>query len=116
MHEKYNEQGLRILAFPCNQFGGQDPYTEEGIKEFVKKFNTQYKFFSKIDVNGPNTHPVYKFLKECLPGDITWNFASKFVVNQDGVPVKRFEKESYEEMEQFFVELLNKQIKDNGPQ
>ena len=81
----------------------------------------------QIDVNGPNTHPVYKFLKECFPGDITWNFASKvpnlarllvaavsltprcsykFIVDREGVPVARFEKESWEEITKYIEGLL----------
>ncbi|KAK1805915.1 hypothetical protein P4O66_012960, partial [Electrophorus voltai] len=64
MHAKYAEKGLRILAFPSNQFGNQEPGTSAQIKEFVKSYNVQFDMFSKINVNGPNAHPLWKWLKE----------------------------------------------------
>ena len=65
MYEKYSEAaGLRILAFPCNQFGGQEPGTEAEIKEFATgKYNVTFDMFSKIDVNGGDTHPLWVYLK-----------------------------------------------------
>ncbi|GAB9470546.1 Phospholipid hydroperoxide glutathione [Globisporangium polare] len=90
---KYREQGLVILAFPCNQFASQEPGTNEEIVEFVKQYNAQYAFFEKGDVNGANARPVFTYLKAKLPGTfgsyIKWNF-TKFLVDRSGQPVKRF--------------------------
>lgn len=90
---RYAEKGLRILAFPCNQFGCQEPGNEEEIKEFVKGFSVDFDMFSKIDVNGPNTDPLYVYLKKAKGGflldRIKWNF-TKFLCDKDGVPYKRY--------------------------
>jgi len=110
MYDKYADQGLVIMAFPCNQFGRQEPGTEEEIKEFASKFNVNFPLFSKIKVNGNDTHPVYKFLKGVFPGDITWNFASKFLIDRNGVPVKRFERESWSTIEREVAELLEEDM------
>lgn len=106
VYKKYKDQGLEVIAFPCNQFGGQEPWDEPKIKEFVQRFDVKFRMFSKIDVKGPNAHPVYQFLTSCYPGEITWNFASKFVVDHHGIPSRRFEKEKTDEMEKYLVELL----------
>lgn len=63
LHASYAERGLRILAFPCNQFGKQEPGTNAQIKGFVKKYNVQFDMFSKIDVNGDSAHPLWKWMK-----------------------------------------------------
>uniref|UniRef100_A0A913ZZ30 Glutathione peroxidase n=1 Tax=Patiria miniata TaxID=46514 RepID=A0A913ZZ30_PATMI len=94
LHAKYAEsKGLRILAFPCNQFGGQEPGTDEQIKEFAAKKGAQFDLFDKINVNGDNAIPLYKFLKKKQHGTLTnaikWNF-SKFLINKKGEPVKRY--------------------------
>jgi glutathione peroxidase-family protein len=90
---RYAEKGLRILAFPSNQFRGQEPDDEATIKEFVKGFDVGFDMFSKIDVNGTNTHPLYVFLKEAKAGflgnRIKWNF-TKFLCDKNGVPYKRY--------------------------
>ncbi|RWS31023.1 Glutathione peroxidase-like protein [Leptotrombidium deliense] len=82
-----------IDAFPCNQFGNQEPGTEQEIKEFMKNKGVRFDAFEKIDVNGKNTHPVFEFLKNKLGGTlgsfIKWNF-TKFLVNREGVPIKRY--------------------------
>ncbi|KAL5727508.1 glutathione peroxidase [Ranunculus cassubicifolius] len=88
VYEKYKEQGLEILAFPCNQFGSQEPGTNEEIVEFAcTRFKAEYPIFDKVDVNGDKAAPIYKFLKASkgsLFGDsIKWNFA-KFLVDKDG--------------------------------
>jgi len=108
LYNKYHDQGFEVLAFPCNQFGNQESGTEEQIKEYVKRFDVKFPIFAKIDVNGPNTHPVYQFLKSSFKGndDITWNFASSFIINRDGVPIKRFGKEPHEEVEAFVANEL----------
>ena len=93
MYSKYSEaNGLRILGFPCNQFGGKEPGTEQEIKEFVAKYDVTFDMFSKINVNGVNAHPLFAFLKEKQAGflvnAIKWNF-TKFVVDKEGMPVFR---------------------------
>lgn len=91
MYTNHSEapDGLRILAFPCNQFANQEPGTNEDIKEFIKGYNVEFDMFDKIDVNGDNTHPVFKYLKagfeENLNGNIQWNF-TKFVIDREGIP------------------------------
>uniref|UniRef100_H3B037 Glutathione peroxidase n=2 Tax=Latimeria chalumnae TaxID=7897 RepID=H3B037_LATCH len=95
MHAKYAESGLRILGFPSNQFGKQEPGTEQEIKEFTKTFNVEFDLFSKIDVNGENAHPLWKWMKEqpkgkgTLGNAIKWNF-TKFLTNREGQVVKRY--------------------------
>ena len=89
----YAEKGLRILAFPCNQFGGQEPGTEREIKEFVSTYGVEFDMFGKIDVNGSNADPLYVFLKNAKHGTLTnnikWNF-TKFLCDRHGVPVIRY--------------------------
>lgn len=95
IYQKYKDKGLVILAFPCNQFGFQEPNNEEQIQEFCKvNFGVTFPIFTKIDVNGSGAHPLYGFLKESLPGLlgfelIKWNF-TKFLIDRNGVPVKRY--------------------------
>ena len=95
LYEKYNSNGLEILGFPCNQFKGQEPGTNEEIKFFcTEKYNVSFKIFNKIDVNGPDADPFYSFLKNQQPGilgtkNIKWNF-QKFLVNKSGEVVKRY--------------------------
>lgn len=93
LHEKYQEQGLVVLGFPCNQFAGQEPGTHEEILEFVKEYNVTFPLFEKHDVNGANARPVFTYLKAKLPGTfgnyIKWNF-TKFLVDRNGQPYKRY--------------------------
>ena len=93
LYEKYSEkQGLRILAFPSNQFGGQEPGTSEQILDFVKKYNVTFDMFEKVDVNGEGAHPLWKWLKSQASGFITdgikWNF-TKFIISKEGKVVLR---------------------------
>lgn len=94
--DEYSDRGLKILAFPCNQFGGQEPGTHEEILTFVDRFDVREKltWFEKGDVNGTETREVFSFLKRELPNstgtsDILWNFA-KFLVDHEGKPYKRY--------------------------
>jgi len=93
LYDKYEAQGLRILAFPCNQFLHQEPACDVDIKEFAKKNGVKYDFFAKVEVNGDNAHPLWKWLRTQQSGFfgnfIKWNF-TKFLINRSGVPVKRF--------------------------
>ncbi|XP_063224325.1 uncharacterized protein LOC134532070 isoform X2 [Bacillus rossius redtenbacheri] len=93
LHDKYSqEKGLRILAFPCNQFGGQEPGSSEDIVCFAMKQNAKFDLFEKIDVNGDGAHPLYKYLKHKQGGTlgdfIKWNF-TKFIIDKNGQPVER---------------------------
>ena len=102
LYEKYKDQGLEILGFPCNQFGAQEAGTNEEIKSFCDlKFNVSFKMFDKIEVNGTNASPLFKYLKHESPGilgteAVKWNF-TKFLVNKDGQVVKRFAPKDGEE-------------------
>lgn len=93
IYKEYNSKGFEILAFPCNQFGGQEPGTNEEIKNFCfSKFDVTFKLFDKIDVNGKNRSPLYSILTDnevTGKGDIKWNF-EKFLVDKDGNIVARF--------------------------
>ncbi len=95
MYREYKDQGLEILAFPCNQFGAQEPGNEEEIKNFCSlNYDVTFPILKKIEVNGKNADPFYEFLKESLPGvlgskAIKWNF-TKFLIDKNGQPVKRF--------------------------
>lgn len=93
LFEKYaEEKGLRILAFPCNQFAGQEPGNPEDIVCFASERKVKFDLFEKIDVNGDNASPLWKFLKYKQGGTlgsfVKWNF-TKFIVDKDGVPVER---------------------------
>ena len=94
LYKKYNKQGFEILDFPCNQFGNQAPGTDEEIHEFCTlKYHTTFPQFKKIEVNGENEEPLYKFLKSEKGGifgeKIKWNF-TKFLVDREGNVVGRF--------------------------
>lgn len=94
LYEKYRDSHkLRILAFPCDQFNGQEPGSAKEILNFTKKYNVQFDMFEKIKVNGPDAHPLWKWLKEkqggFLGNAIKWNF-TKFIVDKNGHPVDRF--------------------------
>lgn len=115
LYGDYKEEGFTVLGFPCNQFGGQEPGTDEEITTFCSlNYNVTFPIFKKIEVNGENCHSLYKYLRECAPEDsgldqngglyqylrknspellegngIKWNF-TKFLINQNGEVVKRF--------------------------
>lgn len=94
VYEKYKTQGFEILAFPCNQFGGQEPGSNPEIKQFAcTRFKAEFPIFDKVDVNGPGTAPVYQFLKSSAGGFlgelVKWNF-EKFLVDKNGKVVERY--------------------------
>ncbi|MFZ0826467.1 MAG: glutathione peroxidase [Verrucomicrobiia bacterium] len=95
--QKYSGQGFAVLGFPCNQFGGQEPGSNAEIKQFcTSKFDVTFPLFDKIEVNGPNRHPLYVALAgpdSPFPGDIKWNF-NKFLIGKDGKIVKRFDSKA----------------------
>lgn len=102
-YQKYKSQGFVVLGFPCNQFRGQEPGTNEEIKEFcTSKYSVTFPLFDKIEVNGANRHPLYAALAGAdspFPGDIKWNF-NKFLVGKDGKIAKRFDSNVTPESEE----------------
>lgn len=94
LYEKYQEQGLEILDFPCNQFGNQASETEEKIVDFCQsRYGVTFKMFKKVEVNGEDAEPLFKYLREQKGGmmgnKIKWNF-TKFLVDRNGNVVERF--------------------------
>jgi glutathione peroxidase len=94
LYAKYKEQGFEVLGFPCDQFGHQEPGSDDEIKSFCQlNYGVSFPLFSKIEVNGPNTHPVFELLKSkkggLLGDSIKWNF-TKFLVDKKGRVVERF--------------------------
>lgn len=94
LYAKYKNQGFEVLGFPCDQFGHQEPGDDAEIKSFCDvNYGVQFPLFSKIEVNGANTHPVFRYLKSnkggLLGGTIRWNF-TKFLVAKDGRVVDRY--------------------------
>ncbi|MNJ50024.1 Hydroperoxy fatty acid reductase gpx1 [compost metagenome] len=95
LYNTYDDQGLVVLGFPCNQFAGQEPGTEQEIKDFCDlNYQVTFPLFAKIDVKGDNAHPLYQYLVEHVPapyhtGDIEWNFV-KFLVDRKGNIVKQY--------------------------
>ena len=94
VHRKYSEKGFSVLGFPCNDFGAQEPGTNEEIQSFCKStYDVTFPLFDKIHVKGPNQHPLYAALSgknSPFPGDVKWNFA-KFLIGRDGSIIKRWD-------------------------
>ncbi|MCM8620285.1 MAG: glutathione peroxidase [Candidatus Accumulibacter sp.] len=95
LYQRYREQGLVVLGFPCNQFGSQEPGDAEEIASFCQKnYGVSFPMFAKIDVNGNDAHPLYQYLKKAAPGllgseGIKWNF-TKFLVDRQGAVIGRY--------------------------
>ena len=94
IHQTYKDKGAVVLGFPCNQFGGQEPETNDSVEESCKiNFGVTFQLTEKIDVNGLHTHPLFKFLKNelggCFGKTIKWNF-TKFIIDGSGKPFKRY--------------------------
>ncbi len=117
LYEANADRGLAVLGFPCNQFGGQEPGTEEEIKTFCSdKYNVTFDMFSKVDVNGENAAGLYAFLTRLKTapaeaGDITWNF-EKFVIDRSGNVIGRFGPRTRPDDEQF-VAVIEKALQEN---
>lgn len=112
LYQQYKDKGLVILGFPCNQFGNQESGSSDEIEEFCQiNYGVSFPLFEKIEVNGDNTHPIFKFLKSSVSNGlfgskIKWNF-TKLVINNKGVPVKRFSPTTKpEKMEKTIQQLL----------
>ena len=91
LYQQYRDRGLRILAFPCNDFGAQEPGSNEEIKTFCStRFNVSFDLFDKVHAKGAEQHPLYASLTQTEPaGDVAWNF-EKFLVGKDGTVLARF--------------------------
>jgi glutathione peroxidase len=112
LHRKFGEQGFEVLAFPCNQFGAQEPGDAAEIANFCTlTYDVTFPVFAKIDVNGPNADPLFDRLKSDAPGllgskAIKWNF-TKFLVNREGQVVNRYAPTTKpEDIEQDIAKLL----------
>ncbi len=112
LYKKYKDKGLVILGFPCNQFANQEPGNEKSISEgCVLNYGVSFQMFSKIKVNGPDAHPLYKYLKKekggILGSKIKWNF-TKFLIDGLGNPIKRFAPTTKpEKIDEYLNEILN---------
>jgi glutathione peroxidase len=95
IYDQYKDRGFYVLGFPCNQFGSQEPGSEEKIYEFCSiNYGVNFPMFAKVEVNGEKAHPLFQYLKEEAPGEleskaIEWNFA-KFLVDRNGQVVGRY--------------------------
>ncbi|GAB3774857.1 glutathione peroxidase [Nocardioides ginsengisegetis] len=94
LHDSYEDQGFSVLGFPCDQFGGQEPGSEDEIASFCERnFGVSFPLFAKVDVNGDNAHPVFQWLRKqksgLLGNKIRWNF-TKFLVDRDGKVIGRY--------------------------
>ena len=114
LYDKYREEDFEILAFPCNQFGKQEPGTKEEIRAFVDKYGVKFPMFKKIDVNGSNADPLWKFLKAKQGGFMTraikWNF-TKFIVDKNGNVLQRLSPtDMLSSVEDKLVELMKQDV------
>ncbi len=112
LYQKYKDKGLVILGFPCNQFGNQEPGDEKSIVEgCLLNYGVSFPMFSKIEVNGDNAHPIYKYLKKELQGlfggKVRWNF-TKFLIDSHGKPEKRFAPTTKpEKIDKYLGKIIN---------
>jgi len=111
LYRKYRDRGFEVLGFPCNQFGGQDPGANGEIAQFCRmNYGVSFPMFAKIEVNGRNAHPLYRYLKKQqnipLMRFIKWNF-TKFLIDREGRVVKRFSPmKKPEQLEPYILKLL----------
>ncbi len=121
LYRARKDRGFEVLGFPCNQFGEQEPGSAEEIGAFCERnYGVSFPMFAKIDVNGPSTHPLYRFLKESKPGllgseRIKWNF-TKFLVDRGGNVVGRFAPAAKpQNLAASIDRLLNSKVPGCGP-
>lgn len=118
LYDKYKNQGVVVVGFPANNFGGQEPGTDEEIKEFcTTKFDVSFPMMSKVSVKGDDIHPLFKYLTQTsnIPGEIAWNF-SKFLIDQKGNLVARWPSKAEpmgEEITGKIEELLKASKREN---
>jgi glutathione peroxidase len=106
LHTKYYDQGLRIVAFPCNQFGGQEPGSDEEIKSFcTKNYGVTFPVSIRVDVKGEGAHPVYKYLVKETGRDIDWNF-DKFIIDRQGKVTRKSPDVTPEDIESEIQRML----------
>ena len=110
LYKKYKDKGLVVLGFPCNQFANQESGTSDEIQEFCQvNYGVSFPMFEKVDVNGAKAHPLFKYLKSeqggLLGSRIKWNF-TKFVIDKNGKPVKRFAPTTKPEKMEGYIEAL----------
>jgi len=111
LHQKYGEKGLVVIGFPCNQFRNQEPQSNESMVQYCQKnYGVTFQLTQKIDVNGASTHPIFQYLKKELGGTfgskIKWNF-TKFLIDKNGQPVKRFAPTTKpKKLEKYIKQLL----------
>lgn len=111
LHQKYKDKGLVIIGTPCNQFGGQEPLSNDEMTEVCQiNHGVTFQLTEKIEVNGENTHPLFKYLKKhlgsWLGSRIKWNF-TKFLITKDGKPFKRYAPTTKpEKLEKDIIKLL----------
>jgi glutathione peroxidase len=121
LYQTYKDHGLVILGFPCDQFANQEPLDEQGIASFCElNFGVTFPLHEKIHVNGSDTHPLYKHLKQAAKGllgsqGVKWNF-TKFLVDRSGLQVTRFApKDGQEVLEPAIQALLNQSMDEHRP-
>jgi len=112
IYNELHDQGLEILAFPCNQFGRQEPKSNAEIKAFAQNKGATFPLFEKIYVNGSKAHPIYTFLRAKIGGimgsSIKWNF-TKFLCDRNGIPIERYSPPTKpSDMKNDIIELLKK--------
>lgn len=112
LHQKYQDKDFLVLGFPCNQFGKQEPGANAEVAQTCElNYGVQFPLFEKIEVNGSGAHPLFQYLKNQCPGllgseMIKWNF-TKFLVNKEGIPIKRYApKDTPEVIEKDLVSLV----------
>jgi len=120
IYPRLKSRNFTILAFPCNQFLHQEPGNNTQIKQFIAKYNLSNPnppFFSKVNVTdqtndplifGGVVAPIYRYILSCFPGYITWNFEAKFIVDMNGIPLRRFSPgQNFTQDEEFIVQMLD---------
>lgn len=94
LYRRHQAAGFAVLGFPCNQFAGEEPGSEAEILEFcLREFEISFPLFSKVEVNGPQAHPFYRYLKGGAAGELEWNF-TKFLLGRDGAVLRRYAPKS----------------------
>lgn len=112
LHEKYKDKGVRLLGFPCNDYGGQEPGTNEEIVQFcTTKFHVTFPLYDKLHCKGPEQHALYQLLTGTaspFPGDVAWNF-EKFVIGKDGTIAARFKSKVTPDAPEL-IEVIEKEL------